>query len=152
VDTLAVLLPSSGPLVAATEAAVRSALVRASARAGTRTWSGPGLGRATFSTWAVRYGGFTQEQVADALGHRTPGSATPGYIRAQAVEPVRRPMARLVERVLLEAVAGLQPEARSAEIPATISAALSSTPNDTRVRKPPRPILYLLAQLLKPLD
>ena len=152
VDTLAVLLPSSGPLVAATEAAVRSALVRASARAGTRTWSGPGLGRATFSTWAVRYGGFTQEQVADALGHRTPGSATPGYIRAQAVEPVRRPMARLVERVLLEAVAGLQPEARSAEIPATISAALSSTPNDTRVRKPPGSILYLLAQLLKPLD
>jgi len=106
VDTLAALLPLSGSLVAATEAAVRSALVRASARAGTRTWSGPGLGRATFSTWAVRYGGFTQEQVADALGHRTSGTATPGYIRAQAVEPVRRPMAQLVERVLLGALAG----------------------------------------------
>jgi len=108
VDTLAVLLPPSGPLVAATEAAVRSALVRASARAGTRKWSGPGLGRATFSTWAVRYGGFTQEQVADALGHRTSGTATPGYIRAQAVEPTRRPMAQLVERVLLGALAGHQ--------------------------------------------
>jgi len=105
VPTLNGLLPKAGRLVGASADAVRSAMVRASKRAGTpATWYGPGLGRHSFASWAVQFGGFTTAQVADALGHRLPGVATPLYIHAQAVEPVRRPMSLKVESVLLKAL------------------------------------------------
>ena len=105
VPTLKALLPKAGPLVAATDNAVRLAMVRASVRAGLDPkWYGPGLGRHSFASWAVQFGGFTTAQVADALGHRLPGVATPLYIHAQAVEPVRRPMSLKVEAVLLKAL------------------------------------------------
>ena len=108
VPTLASLLPrKSGPLVVASEDAVRSALIRASGRAHlAHVWSGPGLGRHCHATWAVQFGGYTTQQVADALGHRMAGAATPAYIHVQAVEPVRRPMAECVEGELLKALAG----------------------------------------------
>jgi len=107
VPTLERLLPKSGRAVAASAAAVRSALVRASVRADLPRWSGPGLGRHAFATWAVQLGGFRVADVVDALGHRLPGVATPLYIHAQAVEPMRRPMSRFAERTLLRALRDL---------------------------------------------
>jgi integrase len=109
VPTLEELLPQKGPLVAASEDAVRSALVRASKKVGIPEWSGPGLGRHAFASWSVERGGFTTAQVADALGQVTPGIATPAYIHYQAVEPVRRPMSLLVEGILLEALKNVPP-------------------------------------------
>lgn len=103
-STLLALLPTEGRLVQAEESAVRSAMVRASERAGIKQWSGPGLGRHCFATWAVEHGGYTTEQVADALGHSRPGLVTLRYIHATATKPLLKPMAELVEKVLLEAI------------------------------------------------
>lgn len=107
VPTLAALLPAAGRLVPISEWGVASEFRRASKRAGLRNWTGPGLGRHAHATWAIQYGGFTSQQVADALGHLLPGAATPRYIHAGAVEPVRRPVAELVEGTLLAALAAL---------------------------------------------
>lgn len=105
VDTLRSILPREGVLVAGSYDAVRMGFVRASARAkAPRVWYGPGLGRTTFSTWAVERGGFTENQVSDALGHRAKGVSTPTYIHARAVEPVRRPMSEFIEQLLLKSV------------------------------------------------
>ena len=48
--------------------------------------------------------------------------------------------------------AGVKLDAGSAEKHAIDSEDTGSAPNDTRLRKPPGSILYLFAQLLKPLD
>jgi integrase len=99
-DTLAALLPRTGRLVQANEYQVSWALERASRDAGGPRLSGPGIGRHCFATWAVAHAGYTTEQIADALGHRRPG-ATSHYIHAAAVEPLRRPMAKAIEALLL---------------------------------------------------
>ena len=106
VPTLKALLPSHGKLVAGTKVGVRSALVRASKRAGVATWSGPGLGRHCFATWA-RLAGFSTQQAADGLGHSWPGVATPRYINIY-VDPTRKAMAESAEKLLLEALASPQ--------------------------------------------
>jgi len=107
VPTLARLLPARGRLVAAGDWQVRAAIRNASRRAGvTPAWSGPGLGRHCFATWARERCGYTTEQIADALGHSRPGLATTHYLHAQAVEPLLRPMARAVERVFTRALRG----------------------------------------------
>ena len=76
------------------------ALERPSRDAGGPRLSGPGIGRHCFATWAVAHAGYTTEQIADALGHRRPGAAS-HYIHAAAVEPLRRPMAKAIEALLL---------------------------------------------------
>jgi integrase len=103
-DTLAALLPGTGRLVRAVHHEVSWAMERASRDAGAPKLTGPGIGRHCFATWAVAHAGFTTEQVADALGHRRPG-ATSHYIHAAAVEPLRRPMAKAIEALLLGAIA-----------------------------------------------
>lgn len=109
VATLAALIPAAGPIVRASAVAVRQALRRASQRAGIPEWSGPGLGRHAFATWCVAYGGRVLEQVADALGHARPSLPTARYIHAVALRPLLRPMAELVERLLLDAISALAP-------------------------------------------
>jgi integrase len=107
VPTLAELLPRRGPLVKMTPHEVGCQLKRASKAAGVPRLTGPGIGRHAFATWAVAHCGFTTEQVSDALGHAKPG-ATRRYIHAAAVEPVRRPMAKAIEGLLLAELARLQ--------------------------------------------
>lgn len=105
VGTLAALLPTSGPLVAASENAVRLALRRASVRCRiVPRWTGPGLGRHCFATWAVEHGGYSTGQVADALGHSRGGAVTLRYIHAEAVARLIRPIAECVEQQLLVAL------------------------------------------------
>lgn len=104
VDTLAALLPRTGPLVKAGTSQIVSALRRASAKVGGPTITGPGIGRHIFGSYAISYGPWTETQVADALGHSAPG-VTQRYLHALAVNPLRRPMAETVETVLLEALA-----------------------------------------------
>jgi len=115
VPTLAALLPRSGRLVPDGESALASGFRRAAQRAGLRSWIGPGLGRHAHATWAIAYGGFTSQHVADALGHALPGAATPRYIHAGAVEPMRRPVAKLVEKTLLAALAALDSGGRTVQ-------------------------------------
>jgi integrase len=106
VPTLARLLPARGPLVAASPTRLTYRLRSVSTALGLPLWTGPGLGRHTFATWAHKYAGFTREQIKDALGHTKPG-AIGFYLHAEAVEALLRPMAEQVERVLLEAIANL---------------------------------------------
>jgi integrase len=106
VPTLLVLAPRHGALVAAKHEQVSWRLKRLSRTLGIPTWTGPGLGRHSFASWAVRYGGFTGSQVADALGHARPG-AIRFYVHAEAVETLMRPMALRVESVFLQALNGL---------------------------------------------
>ena len=100
------LLPTEGKLVPITQSAVDGRIRRASKVAGlSRVYHGPSiLGRHVLSTWAVQYLGYTEGQVAEALGHRTKG-VTHRYIHAQAVEPIRRPLSLKIEKLLLDAVA-----------------------------------------------
>ena len=86
---------------------VVSALRRASDRAGVPMVTGPGIGRHIFGSYALSYGPFTETQVADALGHSAPG-VTQRYLHALAVNPLRRPMAKVVEEVLLGALAKVE--------------------------------------------
>lgn len=117
VATLAALIPDRGPIVQASELAVRDAFRRASAKAGLPEWSGPGLGRHAFATWCVAFGGRVLEQVADALGHSRPGLPTARYVHAVALQPMLRPMAELVERLLLDAIAAVQEGGHDIPVP-----------------------------------
>ncbi len=104
--TLARLLPVRGPLVKALPYVAGWKLKTTSKALGIPVWTGPGLGRHVFASWAVKFAGYTTAQVAEALGHARPGTAA-CYIHGEAVESLLRPMAEQVERVLLEAIAGL---------------------------------------------
>jgi integrase len=104
------LAPRHGALVAAKPVQVSWRLERLSRTLGIPSWTGPGLGRHSFASWAVRFGGFTGSQVADALGHARPG-AIRYYIHAEGVETLMRPMALRVESVLLHALNGLADDA-----------------------------------------
>ena len=107
VPTLAALLPAKGPLVKATEHEVSWALEAASKATKGPRLSGPGIGRHCFATWAVALCGYTEDKVGDALGHARPG-ATRRYIHAEAVEPIRRPMALAVEALVLAELGKLE--------------------------------------------
>jgi integrase len=106
VRTLTAQLPARGALVGAVHHEVAYVLKRTSRRLGLPAWTGPGLGRHVFASWAVKYAGYTSGQVAEALGHARPG-AVRFYVHGEAVESLLRPMAEQVERVLLEAIAAL---------------------------------------------
>jgi len=60
--------PKRGALVGAAHHEVAYVLKRTSHRLGLSRWTGPGLGRHAFASWAVRFAGYTSGQVTEALG------------------------------------------------------------------------------------
>lgn len=115
IPLLAALLPAKGLLVPMAEKDMRSAFRAASQAAGVAPrWSGPGLGRHCFATWAQEFCGYTTEQVADALGHTRPGLATKHYTHARAVEPLLRPMCEAIGALLERSFPGPRPVAKAA--------------------------------------
>jgi len=105
VDTLAALLPTSGPVVTIGEHVLDHELERASKAADIAPpLRGPGVLRHHCATWPVEYGDgkWSEHDARLVLGHRTTG-VTARYVRSQGVAR-KRLFLEEVERLFLAAL------------------------------------------------